>query len=44
MCDRYLGALGEPLHTGNVEPQDEGPEGPPLHVTGAMPASGAPAA
>ena len=44
MCDRYLGNLAEPLHTGNVEREDDGPEGPPLHVTGAMPASGTPAA
>ena len=44
MCDRYLGNLAEPLHTGNVEREDDGPEGPPLHVTGAIPASSTPAA
>ncbi|MEO6497176.1 MAG: glutamate synthase subunit beta [Solirubrobacteraceae bacterium] len=38
MCDRFLGSLREDLHTGNVEPADEGPKGPPLHVSGAMPA------
>ena len=33
MVDRYLGTLPKPeIHTGNVEPGDEGPEGPPLHV------------
>ena len=33
MVERYLGTLPKPeLHTGNVEPEDEGPEGPPLHV------------
>ena len=37
MVDRWLDAtLREPLHTGNVEPADEGPEGPPLHVSGAI--------
>jgi glutamate synthase (NADPH/NADH) small chain len=36
MCDRYLGRLREELHTGNVEPADEGPEGPPNHVSGAV--------
>ena len=32
--DRYLTGLGchEPAHTGNVEPADEGPEGPPGHA------------
>ncbi|MDX6640500.1 MAG: glutamate synthase small chain [Solirubrobacteraceae bacterium] len=38
MCDRYLGSIREALHTGNVEGADDGPEGPPLHVSGAMPA------
>jgi glutamate synthase (NADPH/NADH) small chain len=34
MVDRYLGDLPSPeVHTGNVEPEDEGPEGPPLHVS-----------
>ncbi len=34
MVDRFLGDLPTPvLRTGNVEPQDEGPEGPPLHVS-----------
>lgn len=34
IVDRYLRGLGyhEPTHTGNVEPADEGPEGPPGHV------------
>jgi glutamate synthase (NADPH/NADH) small chain len=34
MVDRYLTGLGyhEPAHTGNVEPADEGPQGPPGHV------------
>jgi glutamate synthase (NADPH/NADH) small chain len=40
MCDRHLRAVGEELHTGNVEPADDGPEGPPLHVAGGMPARG----
>jgi glutamate synthase (NADPH/NADH) small chain len=40
MCDRYLGSLREALHTGNVEPADEGPEGPPKHADGALPAAG----
>jgi glutamate synthase (NADPH/NADH) small chain len=35
MADRYLGRLREELHTGNVEPADEGPEGPPNHPAGA---------
>ena len=39
MCDRYLRASREELHTGNVEEADEGPEGPPLHVSGGVPAS-----
>jgi glutamate synthase (NADPH/NADH) small chain len=34
MVERYLGTLPAPeLHTGNVEPEDDGPEGPPLHVS-----------
>jgi glutamate synthase (NADPH/NADH) small chain len=43
MCDRYLGSLREDLPTGNLAPADEGPEGPPQHVSGAMPVSGTPA-
>jgi glutamate synthase (NADPH) small chain len=39
MCDRYLRDLREELHTGNVEDADTGPEGPPLHVSGGMPAT-----
>jgi glutamate synthase (NADPH/NADH) small chain len=39
MCDRYLRTLREELHTGNVEPADEGPEGPPQHVSGGMTAA-----
>ena len=39
MCDRYLRASREELHTGNVEDADDGPEGPPLHVSGGMPAA-----
>ena len=39
MVDRYLGRLGEPVHTGNVEPADEGPEGPPSHASGSVTAS-----
>jgi len=38
MCDRYLGSIRETAHTGNAEPADEGPEGPPLHASGAVPA------
>jgi glutamate synthase (NADPH) small chain len=40
MADRYLRRLGGPqaLHTGNVEPADEGPQGPPLHVSPGVPA------
>jgi glutamate synthase (NADPH/NADH) small chain len=39
MVERYLGTLPSPeLHTGNVEPGDEGPEGPPLHVSPGVPA------
>ncbi|MGH2865904.1 MAG: glutamate synthase subunit beta [Solirubrobacteraceae bacterium] len=35
IVDRYLTGLGyhEPVHTGNVEPADEGPEGPPDHAS-----------
>jgi glutamate synthase (NADPH/NADH) small chain len=34
MVERYLGTLPAPeIHTGNVEPADDGPEGPPLHVS-----------
>jgi glutamate synthase (NADPH/NADH) small chain len=29
----------EPVYGGNVKPADEGPEGPPLHVQGAVPAA-----
>src|SRR3712207_2177420 len=45
MVDRYLREerYREPIHAGNVEPADEGPEGPPLHAQGAMPAHGTPA-
>jgi glutamate synthase (NADPH/NADH) small chain len=34
VADRYLAGLDyrEPIHTGNVEPADEGPEGPPRHA------------
>ena len=33
MVERFLGDQPAPeVHTGNVEPEDEGPEGPPLHV------------
>ena len=42
MVDRYLREeLGyrEPLRTGNVLPADEGPEGPPLHVSPGIEAS-----
>jgi glutamate synthase (NADPH/NADH) small chain len=35
MVERYLDGLDyrEPVHAGNVEPADEGPEGPPQHAT-----------
>ena len=34
MVDRHLEKIHVPaIHTGNVEPADEGPEGPPLHVS-----------
>jgi glutamate synthase (NADPH/NADH) small chain len=42
MVDRYLDLLDgrrddpDAVRAGNVEPADEGPEGPPLHVQGAM--------
>jgi glutamate synthase (NADPH/NADH) small chain len=38
MVDRYLEGLRfrEPIHAGNVEPADEGPEGPPAHVSGGL--------
>ncbi|MFM9053824.1 MAG: glutamate synthase subunit beta, partial [Solirubrobacterales bacterium] len=39
MVDRYLGGLPSPeIHSGNVEAEDEGPDGPPLHVTPGLPA------
>ena len=44
MVDRYLDELDgrrddpEEVRSGNVMPADEGPEGPPLHASGAMPA------
>lgn len=42
MVDRYLAQMTfpptvrEPIHIGNVEPADEGPEGPPLHAQGGL--------
>jgi glutamate synthase (NADPH/NADH) small chain len=36
ICDRYLGGLRDELATGNTEPADDGPEGPPLHVSGGV--------
>ncbi|MGA7397462.1 MAG: glutamate synthase subunit beta [Solirubrobacterales bacterium] len=38
MVDRYLGTvpLHRNIHTGNVEPADSGPEGPPNHVSPGM--------
>ena len=44
MVDRYLREqIGveprEPIHAGNVEPADEGPEGPPVHAQGGVLAS-----
>jgi glutamate synthase (NADPH/NADH) small chain len=42
MVDRYLMQIAspptprEPIHAGNVEPADEGPEGPPLHAQGGL--------
>ncbi|MFM8791767.1 MAG: glutamate synthase subunit beta, partial [Solirubrobacterales bacterium] len=39
MVDRYLRDLPSPeIHSGNVEAEDEGPDGPPLHVTPGLPA------
>jgi glutamate synthase (NADPH/NADH) small chain len=42
MADRYLheqsAAEREPVLAGNVHDADEGPEGPPSHVNGALPA------
>ncbi|MDQ3608936.1 MAG: glutamate synthase subunit beta [Actinomycetota bacterium] len=40
MVDRHLSDLAARgvVGSGNVAPADEGPEGPPLHVTGAVPA------
>ena len=39
MVERYLGTLPSPeIHTGNVEPEDSGPDGPPLHVNPGIPA------
>jgi glutamate synthase (NADPH/NADH) small chain len=42
MADRYLHELGantrEPILAGNVSPADEGPEGPPSHTDGGVPA------
>src|SRR3712207_8301562 len=43
MVDRYLReevAARDELHTGNVEPADEGPEGPPQHVGPGVGATG----
>ncbi|HEU4978567.1 MAG TPA: FAD-dependent oxidoreductase, partial [Solirubrobacteraceae bacterium] len=41
MADRYLRSLGDDveIRSGNVEPADDGPEGPPLHVGPGVPAS-----
>ena len=36
MCDRYLGSLHPDANTGNAQPADEGPEGPPNHASGAI--------
>ena len=39
MVERYLGTLPSPeIHTGNVEAEDVGPVGPPLHVRPGVPA------
>ncbi len=38
MCDRYLHTVRGEVRTGNVAPADEGPEGPPGHTSGAIPA------
>jgi glutamate synthase (NADPH) small chain len=47
MCDRYLRSLdarpADLIESGNVHDADFGPEGPPRHVNGAVPASGTPA-
>ena len=48
MCDRYLRELDartqpDVVLSGNVHDADFGPEGPPRHVSGAVPASGTPA-
>jgi glutamate synthase (NADPH/NADH) small chain len=45
MADRHLHAIAREearslVLSGNVSPADEGPEGPPLHVSGGMPAGG----
>ena len=45
MADRHLRRLAHETEqamvlTGNVSPADEGPEGPPLHTSGGMPAAG----
>ncbi len=37
MVDRYLGDLEPDVATGNLTEADEGPEGPPSHVSGALP-------
>ncbi len=42
LVDRYLrdaplpATMREPVHSGNVMPADEGPEGPPLHASGGL--------
>ena len=39
MVERYLGTLPRPeVRTGNIEPADDGPDGPPSHVTPGLPA------
>ena len=42
MVDRHLGSLAarQPVMAGNVSAADDGPEGPPLHASGGMPAAG----
>jgi glutamate synthase (NADPH/NADH) small chain len=35
MCDRWLGGL-DPVRSGNVEDADDGPDGPPSHVSGSV--------
>ncbi|MCW2966364.1 MAG: glutamate synthase subunit beta, partial [Solirubrobacteraceae bacterium] len=42
MCDRFLGSIRAEVDSGNTEPADEGPEGPPLHASGGMVAGGTP--